>query len=266
MQTAPALFISHGAPTFALEPGAIGAQLVELGKQLVGLSAVLVVSPHWQTQELTVMSTPMPTTIHDFGGFPEPLYRLRYPSPGAPDLAAQALTLLNSAGLPAALDTQRGLDHGAWVPLLHLLPSASVPVFQVSLPLSYHATDAWRLGQALAPLRERGVMLVGSGSLTHNLYEVRLEQPDLGESNAAPYARQFADWARSALARRDLASLLDYQNVAPDAKRAHPTEEHFLPLPFAFGASLEYEVARVIEGGMRYGVLSMDAFGWGLPR
>lgn len=259
MTTAPALFVSHGSPMFAVEPGLLGPNLQQIGSALSGVTAVLVVSPHWQTGGLRVMSTVAPSTIHDFGGFPQALYQLQYTPPGAPEIAADAARLLADAGFQVSLDATRGLDHGAWVPLRYLFAGADVPVFQVSLPADTDAASALRLGQALAPLRERGVLVIGSGSLTHNLYEFRqhLRDPE--------YAQAFADWVRDAVLRRDVEALVDYRRRAPQAERAHPTEEHFLPLLVALGASNDGDRAQLVGGGMTYGVLSMDSFGFGLP-
>lgn len=259
MTTAPSLFISHGSPMFALEPGELGPNLRDVGESLRDIAAVLVVSPHWQTRGVRVATSAAPETIHDFGGFPAPLYRLQYPAPGAPALALEASRLLAAAGFDVALDAQRGLDHGAWVPLRYLFPQADVPVFQVSLPHGLDAAGALRLGRALAPLRERGVLVVGSGSLTHNLYEFRQH------INDPEYAQQFADWTRDAVAARDIDALVAYRARAPHAQRAHPSEEHYLPLLVAAGASGEGDAARLVAGGMTYGVLSMDSFGFGLP-
>lgn len=259
MTSAPSLFISHGSPMFALEPGLLGPNLRAIGAALSGIHAVLVVSPHWQTRGVRVGSSAAPETIHDFGGFPAPLYQLQYPAPGAPALAQDAARLLASAGFDVTLDERRGLDHGAWVPLRYLFPAADVPVFQVSLPQHIDAAGALRLGQALAPLRERGVLVVGSGSLTHNLYEFRQHIRD------PEYAQQFADWVRDAVAARDVAALVDYRRRAPHGERAHPTEEHYLPLLVAVGASSSTDAAQLVEGGMTYGVLSMDSFAFGLP-
>ncbi|HSO45353.1 MAG TPA: class III extradiol ring-cleavage dioxygenase [Rhodoferax sp.] len=259
LQRAPVFFISHGAPTFALEPGQLGANLGALGQQLAGVKAVLVVSPHWQTRELQVLTTPRPETVHDFGGFPAALYQLQYPAPGHPELALQALQLLTQAGWAVTADAKRGLDHGAWVSLWHLLPKADIPVFQVSLPHSLDAAGALALGRALAPMRESGVMLVGSGSLTHNLHD--LQSP---AAPAAAYAVEFARWIRQAVTRADTEALLDYRRLAPHAERAHPTQEHFLPLLVALGASVEPEAAQVIAGDITYGVLSMESYAWGL--
>jgi 4,5-DOPA dioxygenase extradiol len=229
-----------------------------MGQQLAGIKAVLVVSPHWQTRELQVLTTPMPETVHDFGGFPAALYQLQYPVPGQPELALQAQRLLTQAGWPVAADARRGLDHGAWVPLMHLLPQAKLPVFQVSMPHQLDTAGALALGRALAPLRDQGVLIVGSGSMTHNLYE--LEAP---AAPAAAYAVEFAHWIDQALARADVDALLDYRVRAPHAERAHPTEEHFLPLMVALGASLEGEAAQAIPGDITYGVLSMASYVWG---
>lgn len=259
MNTAPTLFISHGAPTFAIEPGRLGPRLQALGKQLSGVNAVLVVSPHWQTRDTRVMSTAAPETVHDFGGFPSALYDLQYPAAGHPQYAAQAGRLLADAGFAGGMDDRRGLDHGAWVPMRHLLPGAEVPVFQVSMPHGLDTASAFRLGQALAPLRESGVMIVGSGSMTHNLYEFRQSG-----SAAAGYATEFTQWIRQAVTSNDIERLLNYRQLAPHAERAHPTEEHFLPLLVALGARSNAEALQILDGGIDHGVLAMESYAWGL--
>lgn len=167
----PSLFISRRAPTFALEPGLAGPRLTALGRVLPWPEAVLVVSPHWMTPTPRVSTAQQPETIHDFGGFDPALYQLGYPAPGHAALAQRTVQHLRQAGWAPQSDDTRGLDHGAWVPLMHLFPQADVPVFQVSLPLSLDADSAWAFGQALAPLSMEGVLIVGSGSLTHGLYE-----------------------------------------------------------------------------------------------
>ncbi len=260
MAAAPALFISHGAPTFALEPGLLGQRLRALAPRLGEIRAVLVVSAHWQSRNARVMTTVSPETLHDFGGFPPELYRLKYPAPGAPGLAREAGRVLAADGFQVGEDPERGLDHGAWVPLMHLLPEAAVPVFQVSMPYDLATAGAWRLGRALQPLRDSGVLIVGSGSLTHNLYEVRHNGSD-----SEPYVREFAAWVRDAVLSRDTDRLIRYRRIAPHAERAHPTEEHYLPLLVALGAGGAGDASpEVIEGGMTYGVLSMDSYGWGI--
>jgi 4,5-DOPA dioxygenase extradiol len=261
MSHAPVLFISHGAPTFALEPGLLGAQLNALGSQLVDVKAVLVVSPHWQTRDVRVATTPRPETVHDFSGFPAELYTLQYPAKGQPELANAAAKLLTTAGFATGLDERRGLDHGAWVPLYHLLPKANVPVFQVSMPVSLSTAQAVDMGRALAPLREQGVMIVASGSMTHNLYEIR--QP-----NAEPeaYAQEFAAWVRIAVLAHAVKPLINYRAEAPHAERAHPTQEHFLPLLVALGAQQEGDQVQILAGGITHGVLSMESYVWGMPQ
>jgi 4,5-DOPA dioxygenase extradiol len=257
MRKAPALFVSHGAPTFALEPGILGPRLRQVGEQMPDLAAVAVVSAHWQTPALQVMRTPAPETIYDFRGFPPALYQLKYPAPGSPALADDTATLLRAAGFNVSFDASRGIDHGVWVPLLYLLPAAQVAVFQVSLPFDCDAPRALQLGQALAPLRARGVLVMGSGSLTHNLREIGQTDP-----SATAYATEFTAWIRARVQGRDVAALQDYRRKAPHAQRAHPTEEHFLPLLVALGASDDSDTVEVIDGGMTYGVLSMESYVW----
>ncbi|MGE8410369.1 MAG: DODA-type extradiol aromatic ring-opening family dioxygenase [Pseudomonas sp.] len=252
----PVLFVSHGAPTFALDPGLAGERLSQLGAALEKPDAVVIVSPHWMTRSsIAVTASAAPVTIHDFGGFPQALYELSYPAKGAPALAAQIVGLLRSQGWPAELNGQRGLDHGAWVPLLHLLPQADVPVVQVSMPAALDTESAFQFGQALQALTRQGVLVIGSGSLTHNLYEFR------GAHGAdAGYVKAFADWTAQALRERDLPRLLDYRQQAPDAARAHPSEEHLLPLFIALGAAGDDYAMTLLDGGIAHGVLAMDSY------
>lgn len=255
MDIAPALFISHGAPMFGLEPGLLGPQLFEQGRRIAGARAILVVSPHWQTQGIRVMATSRPPTVHDFGGFPEALFALQYPVNGAPDVADEAASLLREAGFAVRLDDQRGLDHGAWIPLRHLRPEADIPILQVSLPHDLTPASALRLGTALGSLRDQGVVIVGSGSLTHNLYEFR---HDFSQPEA--YAQQFAAWSQDQLRNGNVEALIDYRKQGPHATRAHPTEEHYLPLLVAIGASRGGDGLEVLEGGVTHGVLAMDSY------
>jgi 4,5-DOPA dioxygenase extradiol len=255
MTRLPTIFVSHGAPTFALEPGLAGPQLGALGRALPRPRAVLIVSPHWMTQGVRVGLSPQPATVHDFGGFPQPLYEIGYPAKGHPGLAQRTLDVLRQAGWLAQGDEGRGLDHGAWVPLLYLYPDADVPVFQVSLPATLDAAGAWALGHALTPLADEGVLIVGSGSLTHNLHEFRA-----GHGHEEAYAAEFVAWVREAVQQGDDARLQRTLELAPHAQRAHPTTEHFLPLLVAAGAAGAAVSGRVIDGGITHGVLSMDAF------
>ena len=257
MSTAPSLFVSHGAPTFALEPGLLGPRLQDFGTRHAGIRAALVFSAHWQTRGVEVMTTVAPATVHDFGGFPDALYQMRYPARGAPEIAAEAAKLLTGSGFAVKASAQQGLDHGAWVPLRFVYPKADIPVFQVSMPFDLDAQGAGRLGAALAPLRASGVMILGSGSLTHNLSEFRP-----GSSQAAAYVGEFRDWIHGVVGRNDMESLLRYRELAPHARRAHPTEEHFLPLVVAMSAHRSGDRVEILEGGIDYGILSMDSFAW----
>jgi len=259
MSNLPALFISHGAPTFALEPGEAGRALATLARSLPVPRAILVASPHWTTPALALTGNLQPPTIHDFGGFPEPLYELRYAAPGAPDLAERTIGLLAEAGLDARAEPRRGLDHGAWVPLLHMYPDANIPVVQISMPAHRSPHYFHELGRALAPLRDEGVLIVGSGSITHNLYEFT------GRHEAtAPYVTAFTTWIADTLAADDVEALLDYRHRAPHATRAHPTDEHLLPLMFARGAAGEHAKARrLAQQDIRYGMLAMDTYVFG---
>ena len=262
MSRLPTLFVSHGAPTFAIDPGVAGPRLTELGRSLPRPKAVLIVSPHWMTPTPRVGTAAQPTTIHDFGGFDPALYQLSYPVAGHAELAQRTIAQLTKSGWSAQADEHRGLDHGAWVPLLHLFPQADVPVFQVSLPSRLDAQRAWAFGQALAPLAEEGVLIIGSGSLTHNLYEFRAAH---GADEA--YVAAFAGWVREAVEQGNNARLLRTLEDAPDAQRAHPTAEHFWPLLVAAGAADAGNgtpPATVIEGGIAHGMLAMDSYAFGL--
>lgn len=260
MNTLPALFVSHGAPTFAVEPGLVGPRLQALGRALPRPCAVLVVSPHWMPGELQVTTSAQPETIHDFGGFPPVLYTLQYPAPGAPDVAQQVIGQLATQNITVRANPQRGLDHGAWVPLRYLFPDADIPVLQLSLPCSDDPRAFLALGRALAPLRARGILVIGSGSLTHNLHEFIGERDDV-----EPYVRAFADWVRQQVVTGNLDALLDYRRQAPAAARAHPTDEHLMPLFVALGAAgNDWTRHRHLDGGVVYGMLSMDGYLFGV--
>lgn len=258
MTALPSLFVSHGAPTFALAPGRAGPQLAELGRALERPRAVVIVSPHWMTPRVTVTAAERPRTIHDFGGFDRALSTIRYPAPGAPEVAARVVALLRAAGQEATLDAQQGLDHGAWVPLLHMYPGADVPVVQISMPLDLDAAGAYALGRALAPLGDEGVLVIGSGSLTHNLDEFRMHM-----ATPAAYAREFTLWVRQAVQAGDVDRVIATLERAPHADRAHPTPDHFLPLLVALGAARDPLPVSVLDGGIEHGVLAMESYLFG---
>ncbi len=226
--------------------------------------AVVIMSPHWMARAPAVMTTPAPATWHDFGGFPPALYQLQYPAPGDPALGQQVMDLLAQAGMTAQADAKRPLDHGAWVPLMHLFPAAQVPVVQVALPQTAGPQQVYAMGQALASLRAQGVLIIGSGSMTHNLEEFFSNGRPVLHDAPAPYVTEFARWTEAAVVRRDLPALLNYRSQAPHAVRAHPTDDHFLPMFFALGAgglgdSSDTQV-NYLSREVLYGSLAMDAF------
>jgi 4,5-DOPA dioxygenase extradiol len=198
--------------------------------------------------------SPKPETIHDFYNFPEPLYRLRYPAPGSPQLAQQAQALLKNAGFSTAIDGGRGLDHGAWSPLLYAYPEHDVPVVQISVQPALGPRHHVQVGKALRGLSEEGVLIIGSGHMTHNLRDW-----SRGAGKPEPYAQEFQAWVFDKLNRHDVESLVEYRTSSPHGARAHPTDEHFLPLFFALGAAGEGKPERVYDA-IDSGVLAMDAY------
>ena len=241
----PSLFISHGSPMLALTPTPAHHFLRELG-QTLRPKAVVVVSAHWETPHLQVSSSVKPVTIHDFGGFPDALFAVQYPAPGNPELAQRLAKQLG------ATPVERGLDHGAWVPLSLMYPDADVPVVSLSLPSRWSNTELIALGEQLAMLRQEDILVVGSGSLTHNLYEL---QPQ--GSQIPAWVGSFAKWVNARLREGDRDALVNWQ-TAPDAKRNHPTPEHFQPLLVAMGAG--GSAATQLHHSVEHGVLAMDVY------
>ena len=254
MSRLPALFVSHGAPTLPLERAhPTHVFLKSLGTALPQPKAVLAVSAHWDTRHPALTTAAHPPTIHDFYGFPEELYRLRYPAPGSAELVQRTAGLLEGAGLEVYADAERGLDHGAWVPLMLMYPEANIPVVQLSLQTPAGAAHHLAVGRALAPLRDEGVLILASGGATHNLREFFRPAPGQDES----YVPRFSEWLKHTLETADTESLVDYRRLAPDAARAHPSEEHFLPVLVAAGAGGK---AGRIHTAMTGASLSMDAY------
>ncbi len=254
----PTLFVSHGSPMLAVEDSPARRFLAGWHERIARPAAILVVSAHWELSGGPAVSvTAQPGTIHDFGGFPRELYELQYPAPGAPEVAQHVVKLLQDAGYDVKTSNSRGLDHGAWVPLSLMYPNADIPVFQVSLIHGAGPEEHYRLGAALQSLRTRGVLIIGSGSLTHNLYEFvghRLDDP------APDWVSDFENWMAAALDAGRLSELMDYRTRAPNAVRNHPTEEHLLPLFVALGAAGERLVASRIHASHTYGILAMDVY------
>jgi 4,5-DOPA dioxygenase extradiol len=242
----PTLFLSHGAPPLADDP-VWTRQLADWAARLPRPRAILVVSAHWENAPLTIGATETVPLVYDFRGFPRRYYEVTYPAPGAPELAADVVTLLGSAHH----DPGRGLDHGAYVPLVEMYPQADVPVLQISMP-SLDPTVLLEVGRRLAPLRDHGVLIIGSGFTTHNLDEL---DPAAGNRATAPsWSVEFDDWVDRTLAAGDVDALLDFQRKAPAARLAHPRTEHFAPLFVALGASLDHLDPDPVVDGFWYGL------------
>jgi 4,5-DOPA dioxygenase extradiol len=239
----------------ALQPGPAGEAWKALGQRMPRPKSILIASAHWETNLPMLTGSEKPETIHDFYNFPEPLYRLRYPSPGAPEVARRAQALLKEAGVTAGIDGCRGLDHGAWSPLLYMYPQADIPVVQISVQPALGPRHHVELGRSLRKLGDEGVLIIGSGHMTHNLRDWAR-----GQGAAAPYAREFQAWVFDKLNKKDVDTLVDYRSASPHGVRAHPTDEHFLPLFFALGAAREDYKPERIYSAIDSGVLSMDAY------
>ena len=260
----PALFVSHGSPMIALDDTPATRFLRSLGARIEAAcgrpQAVLCVSAHWETAAPAVAGSPRPETIHDFYGFPPELYALRYPAPGAPGLARRAATLVQAAGLPCAIDPDWGLDHGAWIPLSMMWPAADIPVVQLAIQQSLGPAHHLRLGQALAPLRREGVLVLGSGGAVHNIRDA-LTRAARGDTAPPDWAEAFVAWLDTALMQEREDDLVDYRRRAPAAALAHPRDEHLLPLFVALGAGSR--PARRLHASFDLASMAMAAWGFG---
>jgi 4,5-DOPA dioxygenase extradiol len=248
----PTIFVSHGSPTLILGDSPARDFLASLGQMLPRPKAIVAVSAHWDTDLPAVSLAHRPDTIHDFYGFPEALYRLRYAATGAPELAERVAKLTG-----AAHDTHRGLDHGAWVPAMLGWPEADIPIFQLSVQPEQSPAHHIALGRKLSALREEDILVMGSGSAIHNLRALVRG----GEaSEPEPWAQEFDDWLAETVEKGDEAALADYRAQAPNATDAHPTDEHFLPLHVAYGAAGEGARGRALHRSFTLGNLSMASY------
>lgn len=253
----PVIFLAHGSPLL-LDDAAWVAQLHHWAQALPRPTVILMLSAHWLDHPITLGATTPVPLIYDFSGFPERFYQVTYAAPGAPALAARVSALLAAHG-PVASAPARGLDHGAYVPLLAMYPDAAIPVLQVSLP-TMDPTALLALGRALAPLRAEGVLIVGSGFLTHNLRAIDW-QPD---APVPAWASDFDAWTTDVLARRDGDALVQYRTLAPGVRQALPTHEHFVPVIVALGASLDQaEAVHFPITGFTYGSFTKRSVQYG---
>ncbi len=254
----PTLFVSHGAPTLILEDVPARAFLQSLGTRFPGTRGVLCISAHWNIRVPAVNAVELPETIHDFSGFPQSLYRIRYPARGSPALAGRVAGLLDSAGITCTTDTTRGLDHGAWVPMMLMFPDADVPVVQLSIQQDLDPARHFALGAAIAGLRDEGILVVGSGGAVHPLGD---PAASLGEGAPTdPWAEEFSDWLADAVTKGDRERLVGYRTRAPHAQRAHPYPDHYMPLLAAMGAAGPGARGTVIHRSWDLGDLGMDAY------
>ena len=253
----PAVFVSHGAPTLPIEASPAREFLSGLGQTLGKPEAILVVSAHWENGEAAVSAVARPETIHDFFGFPQELYRMAYPAPGAPDLASRVSKLLGGKGIATHVHPTRGLDHGAWVPLLLMYPDADIPVTQLTVQPALGAEHHFRLGEALRPLRDEGVLILGSGGTTHNLYEFGRHRRD---APPPAWVTGFQEWLARTIESANTDEFLHYRERGPDAVRNHPSEEHFLPIFLAAGAGNPNVAGRRVHRSHTFGILAMDAY------
>lgn len=257
------IFLSHGAPSLILEPSPAREFLSGLGRRIDRPKAILAVSAHWETQRPAVNAVSANETIHDFHGFPSALYALRYPAPGSAVLAARVADLLEKAGFAPETDHARGLDHGAWIPLKLVYPEADIPVVQLSVQSRLGPDHHFAVGRALAPLRREDILIVGSGSFTHNLGELDWA----GSGAPAPdWTADFIAWMDAALVEGRTDDLLAYRQRAPHAARNHPSEEHLLPLYVAWGAAGAGRRTERLHASMTFGTLSMAAYAFSEKR
>jgi len=249
-RTLSVLFVAHGSPMFAIRPGAAGQALTALAETLARPRAVLVISPHWETEVATVGTAGRLETIHDFGGFDPALYAIQYPAQGSPQGAQEVAAAMESASL------------GAWVPLRYLFPEADVPVVPLSIQHHGGPQHAYRVGQALAPLAEQGWLIVASGNITHNLRDWQMASGGMAIDTS--YAQRFSDWVHEQLISGDTEALLGYRQLHPDAGRAQPRDEHLLPLFTALGAAGVGAQPRAIHRGISDHVIAMDSYAFAL--
>lgn len=262
------LFISHGAPDLVIAGTKATEFLKDYGRRWKTDSkpdAIVMVSAHFETDLPTIVADPQPDMIYDFGGFDPVLRTLTYPAPGSPEIAGRVAEALQNANIEHAVMEKRGFDHGVWVPLMLMLPDAEIPVVQLSVQPNRDAAWHIELGRALAPLTEDNILVVGSGSLTHNLSELFQNGLPARDSTMPEWVEQFADWTHAKLAENDFEALSNYRERAPHAARNHPTEEHLHPLFVAMAAagghSNEKDLnADRIHASAEFGVLAMDAY------
>lgn len=253
----PVFFLSHGSPTLPFDETPARDFMIKLGQEIDRPKAIIIFSAHWYEKEPHITASAQPETIHDFFGFKPALYELQYHAPGAPDIAAHIRELLQQVGFKAHLDEKRGLDHGAWNPLMLALPKANIPIIQVSLIAGGDEAAHINLGKALAPLREENCLIMASGGAVHNLRAI-----DWQSGSTPSWAIEFDEWLRQNILKGNWDDLIQYKSRAPSPRLAHPSDDHLLPLFCALGAAMPGAKASSLHQGFTFGSLSMAAYRW----
>jgi 4,5-DOPA dioxygenase extradiol len=253
----PALFVSHGMPTVALHEDDYSFSLREFGRQIQSrCKGIVVMSSHWSTGPIQITGAEKPPILHDFKGFQKDLYELDYPAPGEPELARSICERLEKNNLPCLVNTQRGFDHGVWIPLRFIRPEADLPVVQLSIPMALGAREILAIGRLMRPLREQGYLILGSGGAANNLERLIWHERNFP---ADPRSQNFENWLKQRLQQADVEDLINFTN-APDLAFAHPTHEHLMPLFFVMGSSISGDSLQFLHEGMQYRTISMLSF------
>ena len=257
----PSLFLSHGAPTLPIEESPARDFFLNLGKRFPQPKAILIASAHWISDKVEILGGDTPLdTIYDFYGFPQALYEMTYPAPGISSLAENIGRRLKESGFEVSIDRERGLDHGAWIPLKLMYPDANIPVAQISVNPRESAEYHWRLGKVLANLKQQGILIIGSGTMTHNLGEIADFHNEQTAASEAQYVTEFSRWMENTIKGGEVDKLLQYRQTAPHAKRAHPTPEHILPFFVALGAAGSDWDGELLHRSCTYGVINLDSY------
>lgn len=251
----PSYFFAHGAPSLVLEEHAYTDLLKKFAAGMPKPKAIVIFSAHWEESVQTVSSVDQYSTIYDFGGFQDELYRMTYPAPGDRSLSGQIQSLFTKGGIPSKLDEARGLDHGAWAVLKLIYPDADIPVVALSVNRYLTNEQQYEIGKALSELREQDVLIIGSGGTVHNLRSVNWRAQGVDE-----WAGAFDNWLQSKLEAWDTASLFNYEELAPNARMAVPTSEHFIPLLIAMGTGDANRKAKLLHRSYQYGNLSLSCW------
>lgn len=255
-QTMPVMFIGHGSPMNAIETNSFSRTWLEMGKKITPPKLILCISAHWETRGTFITAMDKPKTIHDFGGFPQALFDVQYPAPGAPAFAKE----LKTCKTGIKLDHEWGLDHGAWSILKQMFPAANIPVVQLSLDYTQGPAFHYQLGKELAHLRKKGVLIIGSGNMIHNLGMLNWNQPDSGFD----WARQLNQKLKTAIADGQHSALQQYLQLDPAMKLAAPSPEHYLPLLYILGLQAKNETPRFFNDSLQMGSISMTSVAFGM--